>query len=201
MEEIRDHRVFKRIAGHMSMAFLTWAPDLFIYYAVTMGSLLWEYPDLEPPFAAAVFAAFTINFGPRTVCLPHRDSSNLALGWCAITALGNYDYRKGGHLVLWDLGMVIEFPPGCTIYIPSALICHFNTAIATDEERFSFTCYSADGLFRWVDHGFQKEGEYKLSDLASRNALVDASRWSVGVEHFSTLNNLRGFHQSREASS
>ncbi|KAL0567979.1 hypothetical protein V5O48_014013 [Marasmius crinis-equi] len=64
------------------------------------------------------------------LCLPHRDSKNLAFGWCAITVLGNYNWTKGGHLVLWDLKMVIEFPPGSTIYIPSALVCHFNTSIA-----------------------------------------------------------------------
>ncbi|KAL0067290.1 hypothetical protein AAF712_005688 [Marasmius tenuissimus] len=190
MEEIRRHESFQRIARWMSTIFLTWAPLLFSYYSTTMGALLDEYPELELPFAGVVFAAFTVNFGPKTVCLPHRDSKNLAFGWCAITALGDFEYTKGGHLVLWDLKMVIEFPPGSTILIPSALICHFNTTIGPTEERFSFTCYSAGGLFRWVDHGFQTETVYGKSDEAKLNSHLDQTRWERGVGYFSTLQEL-----------
>ncbi|KAL0064587.1 hypothetical protein AAF712_008532 [Marasmius tenuissimus] len=190
MEEIRRHEAFQRIARWMSTIFLTWAPLLFEYYSTTMSALLLEYPELELPFAGVVFAAFTVNFGPKTVCLPHRDSKNLAFGWCAITALGNFDYTKGGHLVLWDLKMVIEFPPGSTILLPSALICHFNTAIGPEEERFSFTCYSAGGIFRWVDHGFQTETSYGKTDEAKQNSELDRTRWERGVGYFSTIQDL-----------
>lgn len=38
---------------------------------------------------------------------------------CAITTLSDYDPKAGGHLVLWDLKLVIEFPPGSTILILS----------------------------------------------------------------------------------
>jgi hypothetical protein len=66
--------------------------------------------------------AMTFNFGPQTVTFDHRDSGNLAFGWCAITAFGNFDPTCGGHLVLWDMKLVIEFPPGSTILIPSAMM-------------------------------------------------------------------------------
>ncbi|KAJ7156364.1 hypothetical protein C8R46DRAFT_1226585 [Mycena filopes] len=32
----------------------------------------------------------------------HRDFANLAFGWCAITALGDYDFTKGGHVPARD---------------------------------------------------------------------------------------------------
>ncbi|KAJ7624191.1 hypothetical protein B0H17DRAFT_1151319 [Mycena rosella] len=52
-----------------------------------------------------------------------------AWGWCSITALGDFDPNKGGHLILWDLRLAIRFPPGSTILIPSALLHHSNVAI------------------------------------------------------------------------
>ncbi|KAL0570106.1 hypothetical protein V5O48_011856 [Marasmius crinis-equi] len=148
VEAIREDPAFMRIALFMSMVFLTWAPKLYLYYGSTISALLEKYPELSLPFQDCVFAAFAVNFGPETVCLPHHDTKNLAFGWCAITALGNYNWRKGGHLVLWDLRLVIEFPPSATIFVPSALICYFNTAIQPDEERYSFTCYTSGALFQ-----------------------------------------------------
>ncbi|OCH86581.1 hypothetical protein OBBRIDRAFT_806683 [Obba rivulosa] len=56
--------------------------------------------------------------------------TNLSFGFCAITTLGNYNPKKDGHLVLWDLGLVIKFPPG-----------------------FS-------RLFQWVECGFQIQGDF-----------------------------------------
>ncbi|KAJ7828584.1 hypothetical protein B0H14DRAFT_2263384, partial [Mycena olivaceomarginata] len=89
--------------------------------------------------AKSPFAAVTFNFGPATITFPHTDALNLTWGWCAITALGAFDPRRGGHLVLWDLCLVIQFPPGSTILIPSAILWHSNVGIASEERRYSFT--------------------------------------------------------------
>jgi hypothetical protein len=51
--------------------------------------------------------------------------------------------------------LVIEFPPGSTILIPSSILSHSNTAVDDQEHRYSFTQYAAGGLFRWVDNGFR----------------------------------------------
>ncbi|KAL0562620.1 hypothetical protein V5O48_019464, partial [Marasmius crinis-equi] len=168
---------------------------LCLYYAVTIADIMEKYPHLTLPFRGCVFAAFAVNFGPQTVCLPHRDTKNLAFGWCAITALGKFDWRKGGHLVLWDLHLVVEFPPGATIFIPSALVCHFNTAIQPHEERYSFTCYSAGALFRWADHGFQRKTDYKKTKQAKENVQQDRMRWERGVSLFSTLDDLKAAYE------
>ncbi|ESK91158.1 hypothetical protein Moror_9523 [Moniliophthora roreri MCA 2997] len=81
--------------------------------------------------------AAAFNFGPCVISLDHADYENYLDGFCAITALcpseGGYDYKKGGHLILWDLHLVIEFPPGATILLPSAILRHSNVAIGPNE--------------------------------------------------------------------
>jgi len=93
----------------------------------------------------------------------HKDHANLPYDWCAITALGSFDCTKGGHLIFWELGLVIQFPPGSTIFIPSASVTHSNTPIASGEKHFSMTQYTAGSIFRWVDHGFKSDKDYYAS--------------------------------------
>lgn len=154
---------------------------------------------LSRNFLNSVFACATFNFGPSTCCYDHVDSNNLPFGWCAITALGNFDPALGGHLVLWDLNLIIEFPPGATILIPSATIRHSNIAIRKGETRYSFTQYTAGGLFRWVDHGFQTEEAYKQGWNKARKLEeegVNLKRWEEGIGMFSTLEELRDIYST-----
>lgn len=141
-----------------------------------------------------VFTCSTFNFGPNTISYRHTDPGNLPFGWCAITALGPFNYKLGGHLVLWDLKLVIEFPPGSTILIPSAVLNHSNTLVKRGERRYSFTQYTAGGLFRWVDHGFQKEEGY-WGGLSAKEKLeeerVKKGRWAMGLRLFSTIDDLK----------
>jgi len=98
-------------------------------------------------------ASTTFNFGPRTCTFPHKDLKNLSWGWCSVTSLGSYDPTRGGHLVLWDLKVAVEFPPYSTILLPSAILMHSNTAIGDDETRLTVTQYSSAGLFSWNAYG------------------------------------------------
>ncbi|KAJ3500803.1 hypothetical protein NLJ89_g9629 [Agrocybe chaxingu] len=155
LESLNSESCFQRLASFTSSAFASWAPALHKYYCEELGKLQAHDPSLRRPFDSSVFMATTYNLGPQTVCFRHLDSRNLAFRWCAVTALGSFDPKKGGHLVLWECKLIIEFPPGLTILIPSALIHHSNTPIAEGETRYSFTQYASGGLFHWVDHGFQ----------------------------------------------
>ena len=105
----------------------------------------------------------TYNLEPRTVSFKHKDFANLSFRWCAVTALGSFNCKMGGHLILWDCHLVIEFPPRCTILLPSAILAHSNVTIALKETRYSFTQYTAGGLFRWVENGFQKSTDFSAS--------------------------------------
>ena len=122
----------------------------------------------------------------------HTDTGNKANGLCAITALGQFDPKRGGHLVLGQLGLVIEFPPGSTILIPSATVLHGNTPIAENETRMSVTQYAAGGLFRWVRYGFQSERNLRKDnpDLASEIDNLKPTAWKAALDSYSTVSSL-----------
>jgi hypothetical protein len=104
-----------------------------------------------------------------------------------VTALGAFDPKRGGHLILWDCHLVIEFPPGSTILLPSAILAHSNVAVSSHETRYSFTQYTAGGLFRWVEQGFQKTKDFydSLSDEEREVQQVkDGGRWKYGLSLF-----------------
>ena len=111
----------------------------------------------------------TFNLGPSTATLEHTDAGNVAYGWCAITALGKYDPTKEGHLILYDLKLIITFPPGSTVLIPSAVFRHGNTPLVeTGSYRQSITQYCAGGLFRWTRYGFRTAKELAEVDPSGR---------------------------------
>ncbi|TRM55257.1 hypothetical protein BD626DRAFT_419327, partial [Schizophyllum amplum] len=173
--------------------FATWAPLIHALYGDKLNALLASDTTLKRNFIDSVWACITINFGPRTVTFPHRDYANLPFGWCAITALGNFDPDKGGELILWDCKMIIRFPPGSTILIPSAILRHSNTRIALSERRYSVTQYTAGAIFRWVEHGFQLDEAYYASlskAEAAKDTKTAAGRWRRGRAMFSKMSDL-----------
>ncbi len=166
-----------------SACFKLFQPDMYDFYEAYMGVIRRACPHLRFNFEKNVFAAATFNLGPEAVTRIHVDDKNLATGWCAIMALGNYDYKKGGHIVLWDLKLVIEFPPGTVIFIPSALLRRSNTTITPGEERMSFTQFTPGGLFRWVDCGMQTQKQFFAQ--GGQHTKSGAERYSEGVGRFS----------------
>jgi hypothetical protein len=166
--------------------FKTWAPRMHALYAKNMSALKERHPDLTFPFPGSVFPSATYNLGPTTVTYPHLDFLNAAFGWCGITALGSYGYKRGGHLILWDLCLVIEFPPGATIFIPSAIMSHSNVSISKGERRYSVTQYAAGGLFRWVDNGF-KSNRSLSRKATKRQKLHDFTRWEEALSLYRVI--------------
>jgi hypothetical protein len=156
-------------------------------------ALLAAWKPMRRIFPRSVFAACTFNFGPRAICAPHLDFANLGWGWCAITALGDFDPDVGGHLILWDLRLVVRFPPGATILLPSAAIRHSNTPIRNHEHRCSFVQYTAGGLFRWVRNGFKTDESWKrsASPAEKKKREEDNQRqWDEGIKMYSVLDEM-----------
>lgn len=168
----------------------TWAPKLHQYYAETLDNLFASDSTLRRLFPRSIFSAASFNFGPQTICFKHKDFANLPFRFCAITALGNFDPTKGGHLILWELELVIQFPPGSTILIPSAIISHSNTTLRKNETRYSFTQYTAGALFRWVDNQCMNQEVY-LSTLTPEGLASvqekNKSRWTYGLSLLPTV--------------
>lgn len=121
---------------------------------MTLTRLEAANPSLQRPFRNSAFSTLSFNFGPEVCTVPHQDYKNLGWGWCAVTSFGDYDYEKGGHLILWDFKIAVEFPAHSTIFIPSAILEHGNAAIQPGERRTSITQYNSAGIFRWVAYGF-----------------------------------------------
>lgn len=157
------------------------------------NSVLEHQAELEPPFSNSVYTAAAFNFGPRVVTYEHVDSANKPNGWCSITSMGSFDPSRGGHIILRTLGIVVEFPSGSTVLIPSGTVVHGNVPIAASETRSSFTQYTAGALFRWVRYGFRTEGDLKACDPALA-AEIDAERsgsWLRALNMFSHYSELQ----------
>lgn len=155
-----------------------------------MLSYTCEKRNLKPNFPNTPWAACTFNVGGDVVTQPHLDCANLAFGWCAVTAVGSFNPDLGGHMILWDLGVYVRFPPGSTILLPSALVVHSNVPIQKDETRSSMTQYSAGSLFRWVYNGGLNDKEFAASATEAerkKKDLDNQTRWANGLVYFPTM--------------
>jgi hypothetical protein len=144
---------------------------------------------LQRSFYNSVYSTWTMNFGPRTHTVMHRDSSNAAGVPCAITAMGNFDPDYGGHLVIHELKLIIRFPPGATIILPSASFTHGNIPIRPGETRTSFTQYVPGGLLRYADWGFKKWSEMD-DDEKDKVRAGDHKRFMENIQRFSKADEL-----------
>lgn len=178
-------------ASACSGSFARYAPKIYDYARVTLQALFAAYGWLTHNFANSIFPMVTFNCGPNTVCLEHIDFGNAAHMYCVITAIGTFDATLGGHLVIFSLRKIIEFPSGSTILIPSATLAHGNTPIREGEERFSMTQYCGGGLIRWVEYGF-KSAKSLLAEKggAKKRADIDGPRLSRVLGLFSKCTEL-----------
>ncbi|KAL0058009.1 hypothetical protein AAF712_015328 [Marasmius tenuissimus] len=184
LNELRADASMQQLARYMDHLMLCYFPRLQVLYANILHQLQVDNPELEVTFERCCFAAFNVNFG-SAVTLRHTDYLNLLFGQCAVFPVGDYDYKKGGHLVIWDLKLAIQFPPGTVILLPSALLEHCNTSIGDSDTRTSVTFYSASGLFRWVTNGYMSDKEFLARSNQQTRSRWQAYRdnlWSVGLD-------------------
>ncbi|KAF8324494.1 hypothetical protein F5887DRAFT_902786 [Amanita rubescens] len=202
MEALMNKPSIQRICKFASSAFEAYGERNYNYMRETMevvkdgnDKATNGKPSLRRPYDSnvGVFPCRSFNLGEQTVSYPHTDMENLAQSWCSITSLGNFDPTLGGHLVLWDFGLVIEFPASSTVLIPSALLLHSNTSIQPDESRFSIVQYAAGGLFRWVDNGCMTDenrlAQASVDDIIKHQS-AQAQRWVKAQDMFTNLNEL-----------
>ncbi|THU89154.1 hypothetical protein K435DRAFT_678500, partial [Dendrothele bispora CBS 962.96] len=105
------------------------------------------------------------------------------------------NYKKSGHLVFWDLKLVVEFPPCWTFLFPSSYLRHSNTCIGPGETRYSFTQYMAGALFRYVDDGFQIRSD--MEDYIQKEAQSkQKDRIKSDLNIYSTLDQLQALYNS-----
>lgn len=175
-----------------SAGFACYAPKQHQFYEEKMTELLRIVPGLKLPFSNSVFATATFNIGGNVWTLEHADTENFAAGWCGIAALGNYNHKTSGHLVLHLLKLVIEFPPKTQALIMSAAVSHSNIPIQPGEERWSITQYTAAGIFRFLAQDGKTRKVWAKEDPAAFAAYeaTHSERWDEHIERFSTAEGL-----------
>ncbi|RPD67633.1 hypothetical protein L226DRAFT_474624, partial [Lentinus tigrinus ALCF2SS1-7] len=192
MAALCNHPAIRCIAGFGSTMLATYAPRVYLKVRRRLRSLYARYPTLHLNFDNSIYPAAHINFGPNSVCYEHTDFANDPVNWCHVCALGRYDPTKGGHIILFNLRLAVEFPPGAGILIPSGILRHGNVAIQKGEMRQAFTQFCPGGLLRWVDAGFQTLGDFAEKDPAGK-AAFDAQldqKTAMSVKYFSRYEEL-----------
>ncbi|KAF8158818.1 hypothetical protein K438DRAFT_1986230 [Mycena galopus ATCC 62051] len=66
----------------------------------------------------------------------HTDTATFATFLLDGAQFNLWDAKKGGHLILWDVKAVVEFPSGALILLPSATIAHSNVPVARGRNIF-----------------------------------------------------------------
>lgn len=196
VDAFRDDIYVKRAVGFASSGFSCFAPKMYERYCDYFSRLCQHDPTLRRwNFPNSVFPSVTNNHGPKAASYDHLDYANAAGGWCSITSAGTFDPKHGGHLILFDIAKVIEFPPGSTILLPSAVMRHGNTSVREGETRVSMTQYAAGALFRWVDNGFirQKDTSKAHKDYMAATA---GERFKNLLNLYSTLDSLQADRDS-----
>ncbi|KAJ7046199.1 hypothetical protein C8F04DRAFT_1248454 [Mycena alexandri] len=193
VKELLRNKSIRRIAGFQSSGIALYAPKLYNYYCQILRALFEHHPDLIHTFDNSVLPAVTFNCGDA-VAFDHCDFLNLVHGLCPVTSAGHFNHKLGGHIYLKQMRLVIEFPSGATVIIPSGCVDHGNTPIQPGETRFSITQFAAGGLFRWVEYGFQtaKSLMAQVGGQARRDAFdgVPGSRWRWALGLFSKVDEL-----------
>jgi hypothetical protein len=151
-----------------------------------------RHPYLHNNFDNSIFPAATFNMGPETVSLWHADRSNFFAGGCHIHSGGVFDHTRGGHIILFDLKLVIQFPSGADVIIPSSTLAHGNTPIQPGKWRVSFTQYCSGRLFRYLAYGFQTMKECLLHNLRLKKKVdgESACHWKEALGQFSKVDKL-----------
>ena len=122
-------------------------------YADKLHSLFEKISELDRHIRKSVFPTATFDFTNGRPCGVHDYHPNGAVGWCSLFAGGDFDPTVGGHLYLPQVQLLIEFPPGATVLLPSNLV-YGIVPVAPGQTRYTFSQYIPADLIRYVDNGF-----------------------------------------------
>lgn len=172
-------RFFSEILTFCVASLANYFPDIFLDYENMLQAIEQDDPTLQRLFHNCAFAAAHMNFGPNGTTRLHTDHLNRVRGLCAVYPLGPFDHRRGGQLILWDLKVIVDVPPGNLVLLPSALLLHGNVSLVDGDKRAALVLFSAAGLFRWVHNGMMSDKEF-----AETAAVDDIAAWRT---HRNTL--------------
>ncbi|KAJ3980561.1 hypothetical protein F5890DRAFT_1419370 [Lentinula detonsa] len=188
-DRVRNSPEIKALARRVDYLLACYFPRLHSLYTNVLSDLCQDNPSLQRNWQDCCFASSSLNFS-HAVTTRHHDAHNLLFGECAVWNGGSFDYKKGGHLVIWDLKLVIEFPPGCIAFLPSAMFAHSNTSISKQDKRHSMTFFSASGLFRWRHNNYMSDKDFMAGASRAERQSWDEHRdnlWQTGLDLLSNM--------------
>jgi hypothetical protein len=112
-----------------------------------------------PAYQHSVFTTTEISFGHA----PSPAWKNIMTAFDtmeAITVLGSWDPRKGGGIMFWHDGTMLELIPGATVLFPAGTKNYSLVAIAPHETRYVFRQYCHAGVLRWIEKGGRSDTEF-----------------------------------------
>lgn len=148
-------------------------PKLYALYNATMNFLSDQCPELKRHWG--VFASLTINLGGQTATTKHRDHLNFGFGECVVIPFGEYDHEESARLCvrLGDEDYEFELPEGVPMFLPSALLTHWNTRVQPKDRRGSLVLWMPGALIRWF-----RLGGRNLKDMTKQ----EQDEWRAGVK-------------------
>ncbi|CAA7263527.1 unnamed protein product [Cyclocybe aegerita] len=176
LDTLLQNPAIQRISCFADNIFATWFPKVYKHYGANFDALLKGDSSLCHNFANSV------------------DFTNLPFGLCSVTALGDFNPAASACFVFYDLGIIVQFPPGSTLILTSAAIVHANSSMGPGETRCSITQYTPGGLFRWVEHGFQLDRKFysnMMPQAWEKELEAMEERCKMGLSLFSTLDELK----------
>ncbi|KAJ3566231.1 hypothetical protein NP233_g7132 [Leucocoprinus birnbaumii] len=197
MKELLEDEDFLKLVKFHSFLLCVWCPQMYQRFRECLSKLLTHKrlgKKLKSIAPADVYPRVAFNFGPKAWTNRHRDPKDYALSWCIVQLFGRFNPKLGGHIMFDDLQLVVEFPAGSCILIPSATFLHANlpVRVSKGEERASITQYFPGGLLRYVDHGFRLQSSLKNRSKKIREeaACVRAELWEKDRSMYMTVREL-----------
>ncbi|KAJ7018028.1 hypothetical protein C8F04DRAFT_1278435 [Mycena alexandri] len=163
----------QRVAGYATCLMQHFALHVFHSFNNALDAYEDHYNHRERPVWCSPFAAATFLLGPR--CLNFLDN-DLTWGWAALTALGTYNPDKGGQIILWDLNLMVHFPPGTTILLPRSLIRYSFVEIAPGETRYCLIQHTPAPVFHFTENGNRTDPQFAATATEQEHAAREEQR-------------------------
>ncbi|KAJ7821084.1 hypothetical protein B0H14DRAFT_2832086 [Mycena olivaceomarginata] len=134
MDKLLEDESIWRMATYPIPVFQSLCFPIYSDYHCTKQQLLQKNPHLCRTFPRSPFTAVTDlrlppTWGPSPCLPPIRTPPTRPTACASLPLLSAFDPDQGGHLVCWDYNLLICFPLGCSVLIPSAVVTHSNTPI------------------------------------------------------------------------
>ena len=164
------------------------APKIYRKYADKLQEMFERMPDLQRIVSKSVFPTASFDFRNGRPC----HASDGQAGWCSLTAGGDFDPHTGGHLFLPQARLIVEFPPGATVLIPSTLV-YGIVPVPRGQTRYTFAQYTPVDVVRYIDNGYRTRRDVfreTTSDLTRDDASKSLMRLQDDLKLLSCFDEL-----------